>query len=173
MMVVAGFASELITQNKENSIVPDIPPTIVDVKNPTSKIVYDEHNHERYPPACHPSKDVIALSSLEVDVSNIEPGSTITVKWRGRPVFIRHRTEEDIREANSVDIRSFATRSMIGKELKNQNGFLLLGSALIWVASPYQMQVTMVGGFCPCQGSHYDIVGSTLQSGGTHLHFLG
>lgn len=39
------------------------------------------------------SKDVLALASLEVDLSSIEPGTTVTVKWRGKPVFIRRRTE--------------------------------------------------------------------------------
>ena len=98
-------------------------PTIAAVKNPTSKIVYDEHNHERYRPgeaskmtfayfvltggkfvyvslirflilkfvlSLSPSKDVIALSSLVVDLFNIEPGTTVTIKWHGKPVFIRH-----------------------------------------------------------------------------------
>lgn len=50
------------------------------------------------------SKDVLALASLEVDLANIEPGSTVTVKWRGKPVFVRHRTEEDIAKANDVHL---------------------------------------------------------------------
>ncbi|KAM1404723.1 hypothetical protein ACFX2I_013183 [Malus domestica] len=52
------------------------------------------------------SKDVFALASLEVHLSNIEPGTTVTVKWRGKPIFIRRRTEYDIKLANSVDIQS-------------------------------------------------------------------
>ncbi|KAK8289433.1 hypothetical protein V6Z11_D07G189000 [Gossypium hirsutum] len=52
------------------------------------------------------SKDVLALASLEVDLSSIGLGSTVTVKWRGKPVFIRRRTEEDIKTANSVDLAS-------------------------------------------------------------------
>lgn len=50
------------------------------------------------------SKDVLAMASLEVDLANIEPGSTITVKWRGKPVFIRRRTEADILRANEVNL---------------------------------------------------------------------
>ena len=50
------------------------------------------------------SKDVLAMASLEVDLSKIEPGNTITVKWRGKPVFIKRRTDEDIETANSVDL---------------------------------------------------------------------
>ncbi|KAA8530053.1 hypothetical protein F0562_004762 [Nyssa sinensis] len=56
-------------------------------------------------PSTPPSKDVLALSYLEVDFSSIEPGNTVTVKWHGKPVFVRHRTEEDIKLVNSVDLR--------------------------------------------------------------------
>ena len=44
----------------------------------------------------NPSQDVLALASTEVDISQIEVGQAITVKWRGKPVFIRHRTPEEI-----------------------------------------------------------------------------
>ena len=50
------------------------------------------------------TKDVLAMASLEVDLSSIEPGNTITVKWRGKPVFIKHRTEEEISKAKDEDI---------------------------------------------------------------------
>lgn len=46
------------------------------------------------------------MASLEVDLSKIEPGNTITVKWRGKPVFIRRRTEDEVELANGVDIKS-------------------------------------------------------------------
>ena len=51
------------------------------------------------------SKDVLAMASLEVDLSKIEPSQTITVKWRGKPVFIKRRTEADIEEANKVNLK--------------------------------------------------------------------
>ena len=54
----------------------------------------------------NPSADVQALSSIEVDVADVEPGSQITVKWLGKPVFIRRRTQDEIDEARSVDIAS-------------------------------------------------------------------
>ncbi len=50
------------------------------------------------------TKDVLAMASLEVDLSKIDPGNTITLKWRGKPVFIKRRTEEDIDNANNVDL---------------------------------------------------------------------
>lgn len=52
------------------------------------------------------TKDVLAMASLEVDLSKIEAGNTITVKWRGKPVFIKRRTEEDIENANNVDLKT-------------------------------------------------------------------
>ena len=52
------------------------------------------------------SADVLALSSLEVDVNKIDPGTTMTVKWRGKPVFIRNRNDEEIASAMEVDMTS-------------------------------------------------------------------
>ena len=52
------------------------------------------------------TKDVLAMASLEVDLNKIGPGQTITVKWRGKPVFIKRRTEEDIEYARDVDVSS-------------------------------------------------------------------
>lgn len=51
------------------------------------------------------TKDVLAMASLEVDLNKIEPGQTITVKWRGKPVFIKRRTPEDIELANAVPLK--------------------------------------------------------------------
>lgn len=52
------------------------------------------------------SADVLALASAEFDVSNIAVGSTLTVKWRGKPIFIRHRTDAEIAKEATVDIGS-------------------------------------------------------------------
>ena len=54
----------------------------------------------------NPAEDTLALGTTEVDLSDISVGQSITVKWRGRPVFIRRRTQEEIAEANSVDVAS-------------------------------------------------------------------
>ena len=52
----------------------------------------------------NPSADVLALGSKEFDISNIEEGSSKTVKWRGTPVFIKHRTKKEINEARGVSL---------------------------------------------------------------------
>jgi len=52
----------------------------------------------------NPSGDVLALSSIEVDISGVQLGQSITVKWRGKPVFIRHRTPQEISAAEDVNL---------------------------------------------------------------------
>ena len=50
------------------------------------------------------TKDVLAMAALEIDLSKVEMGQTVTVKWRGKPVFVRHRSESDVEDANKVDL---------------------------------------------------------------------
>ncbi|KAJ0053425.1 hypothetical protein Pint_02512 [Pistacia integerrima] len=187
-----GFASEALTPRDENSVVPSIPPTVAAVKNPTSKIVYDEYNHERYPPgdpnkrafayfvltggrfvyasllrllilklvlSMSASKDVLAMASLEVDLSSIEPGTTVTVKWRGKPVFIRRRTEEDIQLANSVDVGSLRDPQQDAERVKNPEWLIVIGVCTHLGCIPLPNAGDFGGWFCPCHGSHYDISG--------------
>ncbi|CBI21269.3 unnamed protein product, partial [Vitis vinifera] len=158
-----GFASESLTPRNESGVIPDAPPTVAAVKNPTPKIVYDEHNHERYPPgdpskrafayfvltggrfvyaslirllilkfvlSMSASKDVLAMASVEVDLSGAELRriSSRQTVWTWH-LFVTHRR--------------------IQKGSKTQSGSLLSGFAHIWVASPYQMLVILVGGFAP------------------------
>uniref|UniRef100_A0A2P2KRZ1 Cytochrome b-c1 complex subunit Rieske, mitochondrial n=1 Tax=Rhizophora mucronata TaxID=61149 RepID=A0A2P2KRZ1_RHIMU len=186
-----GFASELTPKNEDN-IIPDVPPTVAAIKNPSSKMVYDEYNHERFPPgdpskkafayfvltggrfvyasvirllivklvlSMSASKDVLALASLEVDLSNIEPGSTVTVKWRGKPVFIRHRTDEDVKLANSVDLASLRDPQPDAERVKNPEWLVVVGVCTHLGCIPLPNAGDFGGWFCPCHGSHYDISG--------------
>ena len=70
----------------------------------------------------NPAEDTLALGTTEVDISNINEGQSVTVKWRGKPVFIRKRTQEEINEANNVDIASLRDPVKIAIVCKNQNG---------------------------------------------------
>ncbi|PQP98910.1 cytochrome b-c1 complex subunit Rieske-4 mitochondrial-like [Prunus yedoensis var. nudiflora] len=154
------------------SLIREIPATVAAVKNPSSKIVYDEYNHERYPPgdpskrafayfiltggrfvyaslirllvlkfvlSMSASKDVLALASLEVDLSSIEPGTTVTVKWRGKPVFIRRRTEDDIKLANSVDVQSLRDPQQDAERVKNPEWLVVVG--IRKGPAPYNLEV--------------------------------
>ena len=66
----------------------------------------------------NPSADVAALSSIEVDVNDLEPGSQLTVKWLGKPVFIRRRTEEEISAAREVNLEDLPDKSAQNANLK-------------------------------------------------------
>ncbi|KAL8134505.1 cytochrome b-c1 complex subunit Rieske-2, mitochondrial-like [Apium graveolens] len=105
------------------------------------------------------SKDVLALASLEVDLSSIEPGKTVTVKWRGKPVFIRHRTKEDIKAATSVDVGSLRDPQEDGVRVKNPEWLVVIGVCTHLGCIPLPNAGDFGGWFCPCHGSHYDISG--------------
>jgi ubiquinol-cytochrome c reductase iron-sulfur subunit len=109
----------------------------------------------------NPAADTLALASIEVDLSPIQPGQTVRVKWRGVPVFIRHRTQADIDTARAVpmgelkDPQKDEDRVQKGKDqwLVMVGVCTHLGCIPLGDAGDYQ------GWFCPCHGSHYDTSG--------------
>ena len=112
----------------------------------------------------NPAEDTLALGSTEVDLSDISIGQSITVKWRGRPVFIRRRTQEEIVEANSVDVASLRD-PMEDKDRVQQDEWLVLEGVCTHLGCvPLGQKMTDTKGeyngwFCPCHGSHYDTSG--------------
>ena len=112
----------------------------------------------------NPAEDTLALGSTEVDLSDISIGQSITVKWRGRPVFIRRRTQEEIVEANSVDVASLKD-PMEDKDRVQQEEWLVLEGVCTHLGCvPLGQKMTDIKGeyngwFCPCHGSHYDTSG--------------
>ena len=112
----------------------------------------------------NPAEDTLALGTTEVDLSNISVGQSITVKWRGRPVFIRRRTQEEIVEANSVDVASLRD-PMEDKDRVQQEEWLVLEGVCTHLGCvPLGQKMTDTKGeyngwFCPCHGSHYDTSG--------------
>ena len=110
----------------------------------------------------NPDKSVLALSTTEVDVSAIPKGETRTVKWRGKPVFVKHRTEEQIKQMEAVslsdlpDPQTDAQRVQAGKE----EWLVVLGSCTHLGCVPSKEMGEYEGGwYCPCHGSHYDAAG--------------
>ncbi|MGH1413881.1 MAG: ubiquinol-cytochrome c reductase iron-sulfur subunit [Pelagimonas sp.] len=128
----------------------------------------------------NPSADVLALASIRVDVSSIEVGTQLTVKWLGKPVFIRRRTEAEIAEAAEVDLAT-----LIDNDARNANGvdgadgedsnrslapfdggedtgewLVMMGVCTHLGCVPLGDGAGEYNGwFCPCHGSHYDTSG--------------
>jgi len=102
------------------------------------------------------SADVLALASLECDIGNIAEGDTVTVKWRGKPVFVRHRTPEEIADAESVDIKSLRDQETDAARVVKSEWLVVLGVCTHLGCVPLVNQGEYNGWFCPCHGSHYD-----------------
>jgi ubiquinol-cytochrome c reductase iron-sulfur subunit len=135
------------------------------------------------------SADVLAMAKVEVDLSAIPEGKNVIIKWRGKPVFIRHRTQGEIEEANKVNIASLRDPQpdsdrvkkpewlvMLGRNTISRNSLstpqdfwrsnasLLTTDAFVGVCThlgcvPIGESGDFGGWFCPCHGSHYDISG--------------
>ena len=107
----------------------------------------------------NPDKSVKALASTEVDVSSLEPGKSITVLWRGKPVFIKRRTEEEISEARAVKMDDLIHPEKDEDRAKNPEWLVMLGVCTHLGCVPLGDKGDYNGWFCPCHGSHYDTSG--------------
>ena len=107
----------------------------------------------------NPDASVKALASTEVDVSGILPGQSITVLWRGKPVFIKRRTEEEIEQARKVDINELPHPEKDEDRAKNPEWLVMLGMCTHLGCVPLGNKGEYNGWFCPCHGSHYDTSG--------------
>ena len=107
----------------------------------------------------NPDASVKALASTEVDVSSVEPGKTITVLWRGKPVFIKRRTQNEIDEARSVRMEDLPDPEKDEDRAKNPEWLVMLGVCTHLGCVPLNDKGDYNGWFCPCHGSHYDTSG--------------
>nr|CAG8542536.1 8190_t:CDS:2 [Entrophospora candida] len=103
--------------------------------------------------------DVLALAKVEVDLSKIPEGKNFTVKWRGKPVFIRHRTPHEIEEANSVQLTELVDPQLDSQRTKKPEWLVMLGVCTHLGCVPIGEAGDFGGWYCPCHGSHYDISG--------------
>jgi len=126
----------------------------------------------------NPDATALALSKIEVDISQLDRGQAITVKWRGKPVFIRRRTEEEIQMASRVDIASLPDNNARNYNLSSdssasdenrsldENGewLVMVGVCTHLGCVPKGQSLgdskgDFGGWYCPCHGSHYDTAG--------------
>lgn len=126
----------------------------------------------------NPDATALALSKIEVDISQLERGQAITVKWRGKPVFIRRRTDEEIQMASRVDVDSLPDNNARNYNLRpdssasdenrslDENGewLVMVGVCTHLGCVPKGQSLgdskgDFGGWYCPCHGSHYDTAG--------------
>ncbi|GEQ68215.1 hypothetical protein JCM33374_g1882 [Metschnikowia sp. JCM 33374] len=105
------------------------------------------------------SADVLAMAKVEVKLAAIPEGSNVIVKWQGKPVFIRHRTSDEIDEANKVDVSSLRDPETDDQRVKRPEWLVMLGICTHLGCVPIGEAGDFGGWFCPCHGSHYDISG--------------
>lgn len=105
------------------------------------------------------SADVLAMAKVEVNLAAIPEGKNVVVKWQGKPVFIRHRTDHEIQEANSVDMSALKDPQTDSDRVQKPEWLVMLGICTHLGCVPIGEAGDFGGWFCPCHGSHYDISG--------------
>ena len=105
------------------------------------------------------SADVLALASAEFDVGGIAEGTTLTVKWRGKPVFIRHRTDAEIAREQVVELSGLRDPQLDSARTQDPKWLIVLGICTHLGCVPISGAGEYGGWFCPCHGSHYDTSG--------------
>jgi ubiquinol-cytochrome c reductase iron-sulfur subunit len=121
----------------------------------------------------NPDASVLALSTVDVDLSPVAEGQAITIKWRGNPVFIRHRTPREIEEARGVKIDQLPDPAACNENLPDSapatdenraakdkpQYIVMMGVCTHLGCVPLGTSGDYDGWFCPCHGSHYDTAG--------------
>jgi len=107
----------------------------------------------------NPDASVKALASIEVDLAAIETGQSITVTWRGKPVFIRRRTQGEIAEARSVAETDMPDPQNDIDRVQKDEWLVMVGICTHLGCVPLGQAGDFNGWFCPCHGSHYDTSG--------------
>ncbi|XP_072278493.1 cytochrome b-c1 complex subunit Rieske, mitochondrial [Pyxicephalus adspersus] len=105
------------------------------------------------------SADVLAMSKIEVKLSEIPEGKNVCFKWRGKPLFIRHRTAKEIEKEASVDLSELRDPQHDLDRVKKPEWAILIGVCTHLGCVPIANAGDYGGYYCPCHGSHYDASG--------------
>ena len=111
----------------------------------------------------NPDASTLALSSIEVDLAPIAAGQIITVKWRGGPVFVRHRTPKEIAAAQKVDLADLKDPQSDADRVKKPEWLIVSGVCTHLGCVPLGHEGQFDGWKCPCHGSIYDTSGRIRQ----------
>uniref|UniRef100_A0A672H880 Cytochrome b-c1 complex subunit Rieske, mitochondrial n=1 Tax=Salarias fasciatus TaxID=181472 RepID=A0A672H880_SALFA len=105
------------------------------------------------------SADVLALSKIEIKLSDIPEGKNMTFKWRGKPLFVRHRTEKEIAAEQAVNMAELRDPQHDNDRVVNPKWMIVLGVCTHLGCVPIANAGDFGGYYCPCHGSHYDASG--------------
>ncbi len=108
-----------------------------------------------------PDKAVLAVGSIEVDISKVKEGESITVMWRGQPVFVRHRTAAEVDAARAVKLSDLRDPQEDADRVKtgHEKWLITVGVCTHLGCVPLGYKGDYNGWFCPCHGSEYDTSG--------------
>jgi len=105
------------------------------------------------------SADVLALAKIEIDLNDVPEGKAATFKWRGKPLFIRHRTAAEIAKEEAVDPASLRDPQADGDRVQDPKYLVVIGVCTHLGCVPIANAGEFGGYYCPCHGSHYDASG--------------
>lgn len=125
----------------------------------------------------NPAKDTLAVSSIDVDLGPLAEGQSITVTWRGKPLFLRHRTPAEITAANDTDIKTLRDPQTDAQRAQKPKFLIMIGICTHLGCVPLGQKPTdpkgdFGGWFCPCHGSHYDTAGRIRKGPAPHNLYL-
>jgi len=103
-----------------------------------------------------PGRDLVALATVEVELDVVPEGKTVIIEWQGKPVFIRHRGEQEIDEARNVDMNELRHKQTDQMRHKDPRYVILIGICTHLGCIPLGNKGLFEGWFCPCHASHYD-----------------
>nr|ACO15254.1 Cytochrome b-c1 complex subunit Rieske, mitochondrial precursor [Caligus clemensi] len=107
----------------------------------------------------NPAADVLALAKIEIKITDIPEGKNMIFKWRGKPVFVRHRTATEIDAEKSVDLASLRDPQTDTDRCQDEKWLVVVGVCTHLGCVPIANAGEFGGYYCPCHGSHYDASG--------------
>ncbi|KAG5307219.1 UCRI protein, partial [Acromyrmex insinuator] len=106
-----------------------------------------------------PTADVLAMSKIEIKLDNIPEGKSAIFKWRGKPLFVRHRIDSEIATENKVNVGSLRDPEEDSARVKDPKWLVIIGVCTHLGCVPIANAGDFGGYYCPCHGSHYDASG--------------